>query len=730
MKNSSPKHELNIITLFVVVSVAFVLLISAVSIYSINTVHKITEDIYTHPLKVSNAALNIQKGVLKIHRDMKDIVLPADKVQLQRLIKQVDKEEQNVYKYFAVVKTKILGKKGLELEEKTYKLFKQWKNIRDQVIQLVQHKKFHEAIAITQNRGAKHVVKLENATMALYHYADAKAAVLKGKAHQTFKKFHTLDMVLLFLTIFFLLLFFFYIRNRIHSYMKIIRENEKELAEINEQYQLATEGTNDGLWDWNIKEGTVYFSPRWKEMLGYRDDELLNEFESWESRVHPDDLEMAEKAIEHAHTDPKVIYNIVHRLRHKNGSWIWILDRGQTIFDADGKAVRMIGFHTDITKQKELEEELCEAKNQFETFMNFLPANVYITENHEILYANRAANTFFGRKTLVGLQIEDVIPLKKAQELNRAFDKALQNGSVEEITQLINIQGEETIRHQLIFSMQKGESKKVGLISLDITKEKHKEQELREKEELMIAQSRHAAMGEMISMIAHQWRQPISVIAMDANNIQADIELNMLDSNELLQTSQDILQQTLELSKTIDDFREFFRPNQSPEETLLKNIIDDALGIVGKSLQNNDIKLFVDIDSSIKITTFSRELMQVLINILKNAKEILLEQKEDEEKKIVMHSKSEKENLILTICDNGGGIREDIIEKVFDPYFTTKDEKDGTGLGLYMSKIIVQKHLNGAIIASDTDEGACFEIKLPYNLYEAKKREGEDIDNG
>ncbi|MEA3384015.1 MAG: HAMP domain-containing sensor histidine kinase [Campylobacterota bacterium] len=236
-----------------------------------------------------------------------------------------------------------------------------------------------------------------------------------------------------------------------------------------------------------------------------------------------------------------------------------------------------------------------------------------------------------------------------------------------------------------------------------------------EQEEIMIAQSRHAAMGEMISMIAHQWRQPLSVIAMGANNIIADIELDMLDEKALHDGSMKILEQTQELSKTIDDFKNFFRPIKTVEDIYPEDIFNDAFNVIGKSLQNNEIVVIKEFKNGKKIKTYSRELMQVFINIIKNAKEVLVENK-IKDKKIYITIK-DTENLIeISICDNAGGIKPDIIDKIFNPYFSTKHEKNGTGLGLYMSKTIIEKHLHGKIEVRNSNDGACFTIKLPREV--------------
>jgi signal transduction histidine kinase len=224
-------------------------------------------------------------------------------------------------------------------------------------------------------------------------------------------------------------------------------------------------------------------------------------------------------------------------------------------------------------------------------------------------------------------------------------------------------------------------------------------------------------MGEMISMIAHQWRQPISAIAMGANNILADIELEILDNETLKDGAISILNQTQELSKTIDDFRNFFKPSKTLEEVLIKDIFTEAYEIIGSSFKNNNVEVITEIENRLKIKTYPRELMQVLLNILKNAKEALA-YNEVPQKRIYVSMKDELSNAVIKICDNAKGIKEELLQRIFEPYFSTKDEKNGTGLGLYMSKTIIEKHLQGSLKVYNKDDGVCFEIKLPYVMQE------------
>ena len=250
------------------------------------------------------------------------------------------------------------------------------------------------------------------------------------------------------------------------------------------------------------------------------------------------------------------------------------------------------------------------------------------------------------------------------------------------------------------------------ILKLSILEQEKLYVENQKKEEIMLAQSRNAAMGEMISMIAHQWRQPISVIAMWANNITADVDMETLNKEDCKKYADNIVAQTKHLSQTIDDFRNFFRPDKSKETILIKDVMEDCLSVIEKSLQNNNILIERNYENFIEVNIYSRELMQVFINIIKNAKEALIDNK-IKNAKITIKIYEDDYSVISEIRDNALGIKPEVIGKIFDPYFTTKGVKSGTGLGLYMSKTIVEKHLNGTIEVKNIDDGVSFVITIP-----------------
>ncbi len=264
----------------------------------------------------------------------------------------------------------------------------------------------------------------------------------------------------------------------------------------------------------------------------------------------------------------------------------------------------------------------------------------------------------------------------------------------------------ETVRNE------SGEVVEVMGVTQDVTDRVELQNKLREKEELMIAQSRHAAMGEMISMIAHQWRQPLSIISMAVNNIMIDIELGEIDEDELKRIANEIIKQTQHLSKTIDDFRNFFKPAKDRDVVCINNVVEESAKFVEKSLENNSIKLNKSYTADSKINTYSRQLLQVLITIMQNAKEALIE-RHISNRGIDIKTYENDKNVYIKICDNAGGIDNEIADRVFEPYFSTKEEKSGTGLGLYMAKIIMEKHIKGRLWFENISDGVCFFIEIP-----------------
>ena len=237
----------------------------------------------------------------------------------------------------------------------------------------------------------------------------------------------------------------------------------------------------------------------------------------------------------------------------------------------------------------------------------------------------------------------------------------------------------------------------------------------------LIQQSRLAQMGEMLSMIAHQWRQPLGAIAAVSSDLNLKIQLEIFDlkvekdreecKTYFSKSFERIGNFVQSLTATINDFKNFYKPDLATCYISINEPIDKALNIMKDSLRTNGIELVEKYSCDEKLNIHCNEMMQVILNILNNAQDNF-KGKGINSPKITIRCVDMDNKITIEILDNGGGIPKNILPKIFDPYFSSKDKKNGTGLGLYMSKIIVEEHHNGSLIASNLDDGACFTITL------------------
>ena len=236
--------------------------------------------------------------------------------------------------------------------------------------------------------------------------------------------------------------------------------------------------------------------------------------------------------------------------------------------------------------------------------------------------------------------------------------------------------------------------------------------------ELLAQKTKLVAMGQMLENIAHQWRQPLSLITISASGIKIKKELDLFEDDFLLSSLNTIEYSAYHLSETIEDFRDFFKPDREKSLFSMNSALDKTFKLLQIQLDNKQIKVIRNVDD-LSITGFEREFLQVLLNIFKNAMDAL--ESIPNEKYIFVDIYKEDTSLIIKIKDNAGGIKEDIIKRVFEPYFTTKHQSQGTGIGLYMSEEIITKHMDGVLEVENTSYefegenfiGALFIITMP-----------------
>jgi signal transduction histidine kinase len=229
-------------------------------------------------------------------------------------------------------------------------------------------------------------------------------------------------------------------------------------------------------------------------------------------------------------------------------------------------------------------------------------------------------------------------------------------------------------------------------------------------ERLLIEQSRSATMGEMIRNIAHQWRQPLNTVGLVVQNIRDDFRMNQLNRESLESDVETVMRCIMSMSRTIDDFRNFYRPDKDKALFNLHRAIDEALHIVAATLKNNCINVTLNGDQSLQGYGYINEFSQVILNLIANASDALTENKAPHGM-IEIELTTTGQSASVVVRDNAGGLSDEVMAKIFEPYFTTKIS--GSGIGLYMSRIIIEKHMGGSITCRNTEAGAEFTVSIP-----------------
>lgn len=400
-------------------------------------------------------------------------------------------------------------------------------------------------------------------------------------------------------------LFSSFIKGIFASYNIRFENKNRQLKKLKQRYELAVIASNDGLWDTNLVTGSIFFSKKWLDMLGYSAGEIPS-YQEWLKLLHEKDREEIEKTIkEYIQSNQEEHLICEYRLKMKDGTYKWILARGKVFDDKEKKRKRLLMMTMDIDEKKE------------------------ITKHLQMLVKEEIAKN-------------------------------------------------------------------------------------EEKQRLLIQQNKLASMGEMIGAIAHQWRQPLNNISLIIHFIRDNVK-NEKFQDEMLDIYIDrAKEQITYMSETIDDFRDFYKPSKNRSSFEVQKAIYSTIDIMQTQIKKNDIEINIKGDI-VFIDGYENEFKQAILNILTNAKDAIKSQKlinQNLKGKIDITISQKNKLILITIFNNGGNASTDILERMFEPYFTTKFEDKGTGIGLYMTKTIIETSMNGAITAQNTAEGMQFNITI------------------
>jgi PAS domain S-box-containing protein len=548
------------------------------------------------------------------------------------------------------------------------------------------------------------------------------------------------------------------------------KKKQIQLQKERQYYISFVESLYDWVWEIDKHGYHTFSNSAVKDILGYSKDEVIgkNMMDFWPRKPEPEEKAKTKSML----NSGKMWNNQKTYFRHKNGKIKILESSAIPIFNESNKLIGYRGVDRDITQRARTEKRVTEINNVFQNFGTYPDDNMQFITNKtnqilegsfsiykrktssnklEIAFENNLPSSWIKTKN-----IEDdicyqvilpdkmeaiIIPNLDDLDVNDqnikthhvksllAFPVHLHNKIIGALClycqqprqftnddlQTISTFGKaislEEERKNIITKLQETNLELVELKKSLQNKVKKSVVEIREKEQLLLAQSRRAAMGEMIGNIAHQWRQPLSAVAAIVQDLEDAYDYNELDKEYLENSIEKSMEQLEYMSRTIDDFRNFFKPNNCKKEFSIKESMEKGVGFLEKSFFNNGIKLELNIDDDCIFSGFPNQFSQVILNILNNAKDALLENlKTDRNLSIDCYKKNDK--IHIEISDNAGGINPEYINKIFDPYFSTKEQGKGTGVGLYMAKVIIEKHMNGSISATNTAEGAKFIITL------------------
>ncbi len=592
----------------------------------------------------------------------------------------------------------------------------------------------------------KFVISIEYSYKNAYIGEKESIDSIKEYYSSFFVKLVVVVIVITLLLIVSSLLFANYVKDVFKRYNRRLHLRKESLQHWKKRFELAIIASNDGMWDIDFNKNSIYFSKKWLEISGYDRGDIKN-FGDWFGLIHKEDRDSVQVLFDEILDGKREHLICEYRLKTKNSGYKWILARGKIFRNENDGFNRMLMMSMDIDKNKRMSKELLNVEMLVEDgsiailkWKNDSKLSVEFVSNSIKKYGYFRSSFEKGVIPYI-----DIVYKEDREFLLNNIKEAirLSRKSFVVIYRIVDNGGKIRWIYSRVLLIKDDLSQVTHLYGYihDITKLKNVQEELkvkvkeeieknRQKDAFIVQQNKLASMGSMLGSIAHQWRQPLNNVQLILHFIRDNCSNDQMPKEMLKEYINRAKTQIEYMSQTIDDFRDFYQPSKHKNYFNLEQSFKKILRLVEDQIGGKDIEIDFFCKGDIWMESYENELKQAVLNILNNAKDAIIQRREKEQfdavikivvkkveggkvKNMFEKFDSKKNFAIISISNNGGEIKEDIIDRIFEPYFTTKFESQGTGIGLYMTKVIVEKNLEGKISVKNIKNGVDFELILP-----------------
>ncbi|EMS79938.1 hybrid sensor histidine kinase/response regulator [Desulfotignum phosphitoxidans] len=515
-----------------------------------------------------------------------------------------------------------------------------------------------------------------------------------------------------------------------HYSERLIRKLEKKMQDLEqkeERLNMALEASRDGLWDWNIQTGEVYFSPRYYTMLGYEPNELPQTYDTWAGLLHPDDREAAEKSIlDHIEKEFSP-FEQEFRMKTRSGKWKWILGRGKVFsVDEKGRPVRIVGTHTDISRLKAVIRQARETRERYRNIIEVSPVGIAVHAGGKVVFSNRAGADILGALSpddLTGKPIHEIIHPDNLDAAKARIQRMMagEPGLYPVEDRYVRLDGTPIDVMVMATAISFQGAPAVQVVVQDITEKKRTEKELQQAETRLRQVQKLEAIGSLAGGIAHDFNNILSAIIG-----YAQLAIDRLPKDSPVQADLEQVYKGGERAKAlVMQILAFSRQQEQSEIPIqIGPIVKEAVKFLQSTLPSSiDIQQQIAPDAGMVLADPTR-IHQVLMNLCTNAAHamdraggtltvtlagIIL----DPESAAALPDLLPGKYLKLTVADTGHGIAPQTLPRIFDPYFTTKRRSQGTGLGLATVHGIIKSCGGGITVSSTPGQGTTFHLYFP-----------------